>query len=141
MEMSDSRSNPPTLEAPLPEHLVMTREAGGLTLIYTWFRPTYVFMLLFCIVWDSFLVFWYRTALAHPSPSSIALWFPIGHVAVGIGLTYSTIAGFVNRTRVGVNAGEITIRHGPMPWIGNRNIPAGEIRQLFREETISSGGN
>ncbi len=117
----------------------MTREAGGLTLIYTWFRPLYVLMLFFCIFWDGFLVFWYRTALAHPSPGSIMLWFPLLHVGVGVGITYSTIAGFLNRTRVTVNAGEVTIRHGPLPWIGNRNVPAGEIRQLFREETISTG--
>ena len=119
----------------------MTRDAGGLTLVYAWFRPYHVFMLFFCIVWGAFLVFWYRTALAHPSPSSIALWFPLLHVAVGVGITYSTIAGFLNRTRVGVNTGEITIRHGPLPWIGNSKVPAGEIRQLFREEIISTGNN
>jgi len=28
---------------------------------------------------------------------------------------------------------------GPLPWLGNIKIPAGEIRQLFREETISRG--
>jgi len=26
--------------------------------------------------------------------------------------------------------------HGPVPWIGNLKIPAGETRQLFREEAI-----
>jgi len=125
--MSDSRSAQPALEAPLPEHLVMMREAGGLTLVYAWFRPMYVFLLFFCIFWDGFLVFWYRTALAHPSPGSIALWFPLIHVGVGVGITYSTIAGFLNRTRVSVDAGEVTIRHGPVPWIGNRKIPAAAL--------------
>jgi hypothetical protein len=138
--MSDSRSASP-MEAPLPENVTVTREAGALTITYRWFRPIHLFLVLFCIFWDGFLVFWYREALQRPSPSNIAIWFPLLHVAVGVGLTYSTLAGLANRTRVVVQSGVIAIRHGPLPWLGNRQVGAESIRQLYREETISRGRN
>ena len=129
------------IRAPMPENVTLEHEADGLRLGYRWFSPKYIFLLLFCVAWDGFLVFWYRTALEHPSPSDIALWFPIAHVGVGLGLTYSTLAGFVNRTTVRVSNSQLTIRHGPLPWFGERTIPASEVSQIYREQTTSSSGN
>jgi hypothetical protein len=69
--------------------------------------------------------------------------FPIGHVAVGIGLTYYTIAGFVNRTVIGINQQWLTVAHGPLPWFGNKRIDRTQVSQLYTEEarSQSSRGN
>jgi hypothetical protein len=138
--MSDSRSAPP-MEAPLPERVTVTRDAGILTITYRWFRALHLYFLLFCIFWDGFLVFWYTNVVRHTDggPSKIGLWFPFFHVAVGIGLTYYTLAGLANRTRVVVQSGEIVIQHGPLPWFGNLRIRADGIHQLYREESFSRG--
>lgn len=133
--MSDSRSASP-MDAPLPEDVTVVRDAGALTITYRWFKPLYLFMLFFCIFWDGFLVFWYDMALRKGAGApSMAIWFPLLHVGVGVWLTYTTLAGLANRTRVVVQSGEIVIRHGPLPWLGGGRIGAGEIRQLYREET------
>ena len=129
------------IKAPMPENVSVQQEADGLRLSYRWFSWKYLFFALFCLVWDGFLVFWYRIALAHPSPDNIALWFPVVHVAIGIGLTYWTLAGFLNRTVVRVSTSEVTIRHGPLPWFAQKPVPASEIGQLYREEITRSTRN
>jgi hypothetical protein len=60
--------------------------------------------------------------------------FPLGHVAVGVGLTYYTLAGLLNRTTVEVSQGALRVRHAPLPWMRNRVIAGHEISQLFCEE-------
>ena len=96
-----------------------------------WYTPKLFGLLFFCIAWDAFLVFWY--ALAIKGGSLFAMIFPIAHVAVGVGLTYSLVAGFLNRTRIRVSPMEIGVRHSPVPWAGNKTIPRNEVEQLFCE--------
>jgi hypothetical protein len=50
-------------------------------------------------------------------------------------LTYSVLTGFLNRTVVEVSDLILTIRHGPLPWWGNRELPRSQIEQLFCERT------
>lgn len=129
------------IRAPRPENVSVTQEVDGLRIRYRWLSAKYVFLILFCMAWDGFLIFWYRIALTNPSPGNIMLWFPIAHVGVGIGLTYSTLAGLVNHTSVRVSNNELTIRHGPLPWFGGRTIPASEVGQIYREELTSTTRN
>ncbi len=106
----------------------------------SWFSPSLIFMAFFCVVWDSFLVFWYSMALRAGAPW-IMVVFPIAHLAVGVGLTYSTLCGFVNRTRIAVEGGRLSIGHGPLPWRGNRVLETQALDQLFCEEKIGSKGS
>ena len=61
--------------------------------------------------------------------------------AAGVGLTYTVLTGFINRTRVEVNRALLTIRHGPLPWVGNRVLPGRSLAQLYGEEVISKSRN
>jgi hypothetical protein len=63
--------------------------------------------------------------------------FPIGHVLVGLGLTYYTIAGFINHTFITVNRQWLTVVHGPLPWFSNKHIEIAQINQLYAEEVRS----
>jgi hypothetical protein len=105
----------------------------------SWFQASLFFMVIFCIAWDSFLLFWYSMAFRHGAPW-IMVVFPLGHLAVGVGLTYATLCGFVNRTRIAVLAGQLVIRHGPLPWKGNRVLETKDLEQLFCQENVSSKG-
>lgn len=67
--------------------------------------------------------------------------FPIGTAAVGVGLTYFTLAGLMKTTRVRVNSGRLSVSHGPLPWAGNREFDAGDIAQLFCKEKTNRGEN
>lgn len=137
--MADSDVPTTGLEAPRPDRVTETRDERGLVLTYRWFSFVHLFMVAFCVFWMGFLVFWYSIALSrHAGAADPMIWFPLLHVAVGIGLTYSTIAGFVNRTEIVVGGGEVAVRHGPLPWPGGKTLPTPEITQLYREERSST---
>ena len=132
------------LEAPLPDHIQMSREGADLVLDVRWFRPYHLFMLVFTVFWCGFLVFWYSQVLKSHSAPSMMLWFPMIHVAVGIGMAYGTLAGFLNHTRITVGSGAVAVGIGPVPWPGQKRVEAREITQVFCEEVRTntrSGAN
>ena len=137
-------------ERPLPRapsyRRAVTEAGADLVVRWRWFEPAkHVFLLFFCVVWDSFLTFWYGAAITGlarggaSGPVLLMLLFPLLHVAVGVGLTYTVIAGFLNSTRVGVRGGALFVQHGPLPWKGNRALDAREVSQLFTKEKVTQG--
>jgi hypothetical protein len=122
-------------EAPIPEHISMEQTADGLLFSYRWFSPAFIFIALFAVVWDGFLVFWYSVVTSEGAPM-VMLLFPIIHVLVGIGITYFALAGFYNRTLVLVGEGKLSIQHVPLPWPGNRVLLAADLVQLYSKERV-----
>jgi hypothetical protein len=111
------------------------RSRGGaepIVIVRRWFTPAYLGLLFFCIGWDAFLVFWYSIALR--GGAWLMVVFPIAHVAIGVGLTYTTLAGLINRTWIAVQDGWLTVRHGPIPWRGNHRLRVEAVKQLFCEQ-------
>lgn len=108
----------------------------------SWYSHQLFFLAFFCVFWDGFMINWYYMILgAESSPGAMFLVFPLLHVAVGVGLTYRTLAGFLNKTWITVADGEVTVRHGPLPWLGNRKVPPGEIQQLYCEQIKGKNGH
>jgi hypothetical protein len=91
----------------------------------------------FAFAWDAFLVFWYSMAFAVGAPW-IMIVFPVAHLAVGVGITYYTIAGFINRTILEVTPETISVRFEPLPWIGKKTLRTAELKQLYCKEKIVS---
>ena len=114
--------------------------AGQLLITRTWFQSMFIFMLFFCIAWDGFLIFWYTMAVVDPAEGGMrlmTLFFPICHVAVGVGLTYYTIAGFFNRSEIFLNHNGLHVRHRPIPWRGNRDLAREEIHGIEVDHSAS----
>jgi hypothetical protein len=59
--------------------------------------------------------------------------------AVAIVLTYGTLTRWVNRTRIIVDRETVTVRHGPLPWLGNKKLEASTCRQFYRNEVEHRG--
>ena len=115
-------------------------KSGTVTIVRRWFAPQFIFFAFFCVAWDGFLVFWYSNLTSGPdSFSIIAAIFPIAHVAAGVGLTYYTIAGFLNRTTIHLDERSLSVRHAPLPWKGNHTLDREDIKQLYCSERFSSG--
>ncbi|HVW02406.1 MAG TPA: hypothetical protein VHB77_18775 [Planctomycetaceae bacterium] len=127
---------------PQPDSVHVDEWQNELVLTRRWFTPVLFFLAFFCVAWDSFLIFWYWMGLTNMGDMGpmrlIFLIFPICHVAVGVGLTYTTVAGFFNRTIIRVNRNELTIWHGPIPWAGNRTLSVESIRQLYTRVGVPS---
>lgn len=120
-------------EPPLPAEggyrTAAVRERGPLVITRRWFRPLHLFLLVFAMVWDGFLVSWY--AAVARTGGSIEMLFPLLHVAAGVAVTYAAVTGLVNRTVLRVEGGKLSVRHGPLPWIGNVEIETARLRQLY----------
>ena len=119
----------------IPEKLRVEGLGHELRISWSWFRWPIVMLVPFCIAWNSFLVGWYSIAFSDDGPPGgfklIFLIFPIGHVAVGLGLLYACLVGIFNRTTIEVTRNEIRVHHGPIPAGRSRTIPASNISQLF----------
>jgi hypothetical protein len=124
----------------LPKGMTFEKTLHGVQITRAWFTPAAIGLLLFCVFWDGFLVFWYFTVVKTGAPD-IAKLLPIVHVLVGLLLSYFAAASFVNRTRVTVERGVLDIRHAPLPWPGPRGLGTAQIRQLFCKRHVSRSKN
>lgn len=138
--------NPAPAPTPIPEGLDLLTDYQGLVIRRKWFSHIVWFLLIFAIVWDGFLVFWY-SALGHSGPKGpdglFALFFylfPIGHVAVGIGLTYFCVSLFVNTTDLLARPDALQVTTYPLPWPGSKTIRRDQLAGFLVRESWSSGG-
>jgi hypothetical protein len=125
---------------PTPASVRIVKDGQGACIIQRWFSWKYVPMAFFAVAWDAFLVFWYGMALSTGAPW-IFIVFPVVHLAVGVGITYSTLAGFLNRTNVELTRDKLTVWFEPLPWLGEKTIHTADIQQLFCKEAVSRGKN
>ena len=131
-------------EVPMPKAIKIGNWGNTLVITRRWFTSNAIFLAFFCVAWDSFLVFWYMMVVGGNDSSPgrwIAILFPICHVAVGVGLTYFTLALFLNQTKIEVKRGELTIRHRPLPWRGNATFNTDDIEQLYLKQKHRQGNN
>jgi len=128
--------------AALPSKFVVDMSHGDrLRIRWRWFRPMALFLVFFCIAWDGFLVTWYGLGLAMGDAPLIMFLFPLVHVAVGVGLTYYTLALLVNTTTVAVSRGGLRVRHAPMPWAPSPTLRVTDLEQLYVERKVRHNKN
>jgi len=96
-----------------------------------------IFLAFFCLFWNGFMVNWFLIAFKQKA-YTMGL-FGLAHGAVGIGLLYGTLAGFFNKTYFRMAYDSLSIRHRPFPWIGQRTIAKGELKQLYSTKVIHHG--
>lgn len=127
------------LPVPLPPLLSVSTVGDELHIERRWYSCTTVFLTVFCIMWFGFLAIWY--AMAFAVGNVVMMLFPLLHVAVGLVIAYTNATMYVNRTRIVAGRGHLTVRHGPLPWPGNRDLPTISLEQLYCEENISRSRN
>jgi len=67
--------------------------------------------------------------------------FGLIHSTVGLVLIYSTVASFVNRTKVSAIKGFLEVKHRPLSSAGNTVINAEDISQLYCIEKTKKKDN
>jgi hypothetical protein len=138
--------NQPRLPVPMPKGFRVESWGSELTLTRRWYTHGLWGLLAFCIFWDGFLVVWYAIGVTGlfsgniEGPVWLMLVFPVLHVAVGVGMTYAVLCGFLNRTTVRISGGELSVSHGPIPWYSNQQLFASDIRQLYCAESKRPAG-
>ncbi|QRN96083.1 hypothetical protein JRI60_44830 [Archangium violaceum] len=127
--------------AALPERIQVEEDGQSTVLTWRWFKKHHLLMACFCVFWDGMLFNMYRAMLEKGNVSLVELLFPMMHVGAGVFLTYSTLAGFLNRTRIEASRDELHIQHGPLPWPGNRTLSARQLTQLYATEVRGNKGS
>jgi hypothetical protein len=132
---SDSMPSPGSVKPPGVDFQL---DFDALTISYRWRSPRHFILLFVCIAWDVASVPLLGTASfdGFHTAALISLVFAI----LGLGLTYFTLAGFLNRTTITVNLQWLVITHGPIPWGADKCIEIARINQLYAVEPFSRLG-
>lgn len=143
-ELGPVSDAPPPDRAPvaLPERFSVDRVGDrSLVVRWRWFQPTALFLLAFAVAWDAFLVFWYGMALTGPDTPWLMVVFPLAHVAVGVAITYTSLASLLNQTRLVCTKGVLKVRHGPLPWYPQPTLPVRDLEQLYVQREVKHSKN
>ncbi len=124
---------------PIPEPFEVVRATEGLQISYRWFNLTIILLAVFAVFWNGFMLVWHGISLA--SGNWLMSLFGLLHTAVGLGLGYYVLAGFLNRTTIWVEPDRLLIRHHPLPWFSNRDLNAADVEQLYSKEVIKHTKN
>jgi hypothetical protein len=134
--------------APRPPGLTVVDDGDRRQIVRPWFTRGSPFALGFIALWDGFVVAWYTMAYAMASRGGeeargavCMVLITLPHLVVGVGLTYMAVCSLVKNTTVAeVAGGRLRVRHGPLPWPGNHDLDAAEVRQLYCTEKAADQG-
>jgi hypothetical protein len=106
----------------------------------TWLSAEYVFIAVVAAFADVVIASVLVRAVSsgwRPSPDAPWTAYLVGAVMLvtPLVLTYLAVAGLFNSTVVDVADGYVRVQHGPLPWFGNRQVPAADIAEIFFDET------
>lgn len=146
-EVSEEKSS--STPVPMPEGIDLRRGADSIAIDRRWKSSQFYFTLVFGVIWNIILFPMIGAFLGVGDEigpfGGFMLVFFLPFIAVGVGMIYYSIAGFLNTTSIAVQNGQISVIHAPVPWPGGQSIPAGDITQLYVKEvrhtsTSSSSG-
>lgn len=126
----------------MPEGVTIEEKPDARRIVHSWYSSKVWGILLFCVFWD-FGVGTFTAALLYgywtnPDPPDNVAWVfflvvPGIHNVAGVWITYYCVAIFLNETVVDVTPEFVRVTHGPVPWIGEIELPAADVRQLYGE--------
>lgn len=128
------------LPTPQPDKVIVENLSSQLTLSWHWFNWQILLVTGFAVFWNGILFFGFGSAIFSGGVDFFA-FFPfilLPHFWVGLAMIYYVITGYVNKTTVIVDYGQLTVRHGPLPWWGNRRVETSHIVQLYSKENRSN---
>jgi hypothetical protein len=130
----------PSGDPAIPEGIDILPKMNELVIVRRWFSWRIVPLIFFAIAWDSFLIFWYASAFTGKNVPWLAIVFPIGHVAVGVGLTYFVVASLVNKTGLTLSPDHVRVQTAPLPWPHNQTLRPGDIRSVWVQSAGRNNG-
>ncbi len=129
-------------EVPMPSAFRVDESASGLTIVRTWARGPAFFFLFFAGFWNLIVsIFVVAAAGGGFQDESNGVWFIwlflTPFILVGLGTGWAALALLLNRTRIEVRKGELSVKHGPIPWPGAKTIRTDDLDQLYCTEYVA----
>jgi hypothetical protein len=111
---------------------------GRLRIVRRWLSLDSVMMLVAAIVCDVVVVKMFRVFSGPETAATLVVMSPL--LAICLWLSYSGLAGVINRTVIVVDERAFVVRHGPLPARGNCAVALSELLQLFTVEVAGPRG-
>lgn len=124
-----------------PRSITLTDWGSEFTISRRWWGWHFLFLTVWCLIWDGGLIGFYASMLSQRPIQWGPLLFPTFHLIAGVFVTYFTLAGYINSTRVTVKHGQLSVTHGPLKWPGNVSVDARDVDQLFVVQKIGNKGS
>lgn len=125
------------VEIGLPDTMKITHQYGSMTIIRKWFGREAVFITIFTVIWNGFILKDYSNLESYGNLH----WIEWIHALSGVCVSYYAITLWFNKTVIYVTRQYIQVSHKPLPWLGNKKIDANDIKQLYGKEKISTNNN
>ena len=126
----------------MPEGVTIEDEPDARRIVHAWYTSRAWGLLFFCVFWDvgvgaftAALLYGYWANADPPDnvPWVLFLAVPGIHILVGVWITYYCAATFFNETLMEVTPESVRVTHGPVPWIGEVELPTAAVRQVYGE--------
>lgn len=133
------------IDVPQPSRVRLENEAGVLTIRLSWFSNKILFFTVFAIFWNGIMFTVAGGALLSLFTESFSgfplIIFATPHFWAGLAMIYYVLAGYLNETRVTVDHNLLEVRHGPLPFWGNKAVDVTDIVQLYAKHNYSMWRN
>ena len=116
----------------IPKEVKVFNDQQNFLIAYRWFTYRAPVRTVFVIIWDYFFVY-----KLHYSETPLIFLLP--YIFIGIWITYANIATYINKTYVKINQSSLSIRHAPIPWLGNKTLNTRDIEKVYSEMTLIGG--
>lgn len=116
----------------LPGRIYMDSNETGLEIGLRWFdiQSSNMVLLIFIVIWDIIGIKFLMDIFSRGHFADLMIFF-CSFGIIPMLLTYIGVTILVNSTVFFVDLQSISIRHKPLFWPGNRNIPSSDIVQLY----------
>lgn len=128
-------------DIPMPPGIQAQALLSELNIQISWRNRVDGFLTLFTVVWNIFVIPF--AVFAVISGKLQVLLFLSLHLLVGVGFLYVLVSNLINKTLIQVTRRKLFVEHTPLPvpFRGNHEIDAQDIRQLHVEEYVASTTN
>ena len=130
-----------------PDNFIIEQVANGIDITYPWFGKQHRGLLFFVIIWNAFIAFFTVVMVGGMMSEStfeiMVLFFLIPFYAVGIGMAWYVLAGFLNETSIHVAKDGIATDYKPIPMIGSKrhNVRRDDIDQVYCRRRVAYSSN
>lgn len=126
---------------PIPANIQIEEFKNALTIKYKWNKVMGYILIGFSCFWNSILYFVFISNMIEAEMPLFVLLFTLPFVGLGLFILYFGIANILNTTTIEVGFDNLTVKHAPMPWRGNRDVFKHDIKQLYVKQHIHRGKN
>lgn len=128
----------PNLPVAIPDGFQLGDDGRERRISWRWISWGTLGATLFIFLWDGVLAFCLQAFCSSKGArTDVPLWVSAGIAALiagGILMAYAAAAYLVNRTSVRIRTGQVSVRHGPLPWLGAKDISRLDIARVWSEK-------